>query len=83
MQVLEILSHVNKRIKERAGIKLPLAGLLDAGLSSTSPPLVRNFGVIYAEMAFERADPAERLAAVWCCPAVPPSTHMPKVLSAV
>ena len=63
MQVLEILSHVNKRVKGRSAVKLPLAQLLDTALSVTSP-LVRNFGVIYAEMAFERADALERLHAV-------------------
>lgn len=69
-QVLEILTHVNKRVKGNASIKLPLSDLLDAALAAASPPLVRNFAVVYSEMAFERADAAARLQAVRassCC----------------
>lgn len=63
-KVLEILTHVNKRVKGNASIKLPLSDLLDAALAAASPPLVRNFAVVYSEMAFERADAAARLQAV-------------------
>ena len=43
---------------------LPLTILLDTALDTTSPPLVRNFAVIYAEMAFDRAAVADRLSVV-------------------
>ena len=45
-------------------MKLPLPELIEKALASDSPPLVRNFGVVYSEMAFERADPVERLTEV-------------------
>ncbi|KAK9795879.1 hypothetical protein WJX73_005986 [Symbiochloris irregularis] len=55
-KVLEILSHVNKRVKERPSIKLPLRDLLQLATGTENSPLVRNFGVVYSEMAFDRAD---------------------------
>ena len=65
-QVLEILSHVNKRIKGHAAIGLPLDALLDLALAPDSKPLVQNFGLVYAEMACDRAPPGQRWAAVRC-----------------
>ena len=64
MQVLEILSHVNKRIKGHDSIALPLEALLDLSLAADSAPLVRNFGLVYAEMACDRATPQQRWQAV-------------------
>ena len=53
--MLEILSHVNKRIKGHEAIQLPLQDLLKLALDPQSAPLVRNFGLVYAEMACDRA----------------------------
>lgn len=77
-QVMEILSHVNKRIKGQPSIKLPLnemfplvssASLTDTsgGIHLPSPAsqaMVRSFALVYLEMAFERASPEERYVAV-------------------
>lgn len=63
MQVLEILSHVNKRIKGHNDIKLPLEDLVDL-YRSASLPLVRNFALVYVEMAFNRTDSKTRLGVV-------------------
>ena len=65
-QVLEILSHVNKRIKGHAAIQLPLQDLLQTALDPQAAPLVRNFGLVYAEMACERAPLPTCLEAVQC-----------------
>lgn len=54
-KVLEILSHVNKRVKHEAGIGLPLSELWSMYTEATTAPMVRNFCIIYIEMAFERS----------------------------
>ncbi|KAL2941950.1 Proteasome adapter and scaffold protein ECM29 [Bienertia sinuspersici] len=54
-KVLEILSHVNKRVKHEAGIGLPLSELWSMYKEATTAPMVRNFCIIYIEMAFERS----------------------------
>lgn len=64
--MLELLSHVNKRVKGHDEIKLPLLPLLEVYNQSNAPPLVRNFSLVYVEMAFERASPEDRLEAVCC-----------------
>ena len=64
IQVLELLSHVNKRIKGHTDIQLPLEQLLDLYHAKDTAPLVRNFALVYVEMAFERASPEQRGALV-------------------
>ena len=64
MQVLELLSHVNKRIKGHNDIKLPLLPLLELYNQNAGQPLVYNFSLVYMEMACERATAEERCAAV-------------------
>lgn len=66
LQVLDILSHVNKRVRGHEQIKLPLDALLDLYLSDTSAPLVKNFAIVYVEMAMDRSSPEQQLAAVSC-----------------
>ncbi len=74
-KVLEILSHVNKRIKGQNAISLPLAELVQQFKSPESAPMVRNFALVYAEMAFERAEPAAQLEAVSAAAARPARLH--------
>ena len=59
MQVLEILTHVNKRIKGQASMQLPLKPLLDVYASAGSG-MVKNFAIVYIEMAMERCPLAGR-----------------------
>ena len=66
--MLEILSHVNKRIRGHDSIALPLEALLDLALAPDSAPMVQNFGLVYAEMACDRATPQQRWQAVWPSP---------------
>ncbi|KAH7672010.1 proteasome component ECM29 protein [Dioscorea alata] len=52
--VMEILSHVNKRVKHHPEIGLPLAQLWSMYREFSGAPMVRNFCVVYIEMAFDR-----------------------------
>ncbi|KAK3136068.1 hypothetical protein QOZ80_5BG0427580 [Eleusine coracana subsp. coracana] len=52
--VMEILSHINKRVKHRPDILLPMLDLWKIYTESVSSAMVRNFCVVYIEMAFER-----------------------------
>jgi proteasome component ECM29 len=70
-KVLELLSHVNKRVKSQPALKLPISELLalftadvPPGEPAASSATVRNFALVYTEIAAERAAPADRLAAV-------------------
>ncbi|PIN26135.1 hypothetical protein CDL12_01113 [Handroanthus impetiginosus] len=53
-KVIEILSHVNKRVKHRQEIGLPLSDLWKLYAESSSAPMVRNFCIVYIEMAIDR-----------------------------
>ncbi|CAI0541306.1 unnamed protein product [Linum tenue] len=55
-KVLEILSHVNKRVKHQPEIGLPLQDLWKLYLDSNAASMVRNFCIVYIEMAFDRVD---------------------------
>ncbi|KAF7732558.1 hypothetical protein EC973_003305 [Apophysomyces ossiformis] len=58
-KVMDILSHINKRVKPNLSIKLPFNNLLsqftDAGVSG----FVKNFTLIYLEMCVARMTPEE------------------------
>lgn len=56
LQVLEILSHVNKRVKHQPEIGLPLSELWRIYTENNVALIVRNFCILYIEMAFERID---------------------------
>lgn len=51
---MEILSHINKRVKHRPEISLPMLDLWRIYAESSSSTIVRNFCIVYIEMAFER-----------------------------
>ncbi len=59
-----MLSHINKRVKDQAHIGLPLGELLALFQKAGAPPMVRNFALVYVEMAAARATPEQRLAVV-------------------
>ncbi|KAF9951012.1 hypothetical protein BGZ72_007436, partial [Mortierella alpina] len=52
-KVIAILTHINKRIRPKPSIKLPLHPLL-MQFSHNSSVLVKNFTLIYIEMGYER-----------------------------
>ncbi|XP_065879858.1 uncharacterized protein [Euphorbia lathyris] len=59
-KVLEILSHVNKRVKHQSQIGLPLLELWKLYTEANATPMVKNFCIVYIEMAFERVDVKEK-----------------------
>ncbi|XP_061372568.1 uncharacterized protein LOC133315038 [Gastrolobium bilobum] len=59
-KVLEILSHVNKRVKLQPDIGLPLSELWKLYSESGATPIIRNFCVVYIEMAFQRVNAKEK-----------------------
>lgn len=58
--VMEILSHINKRVKHRPEISLPMLELWKIYTEPTSSTMVRNFCILYIEMAFERLPTEEK-----------------------
>ncbi|KAK9274184.1 hypothetical protein L1049_018998 [Liquidambar formosana] len=59
-KVVEILSHVNKRVKHQPEIGLPLLELWKMFTEADAAPMVKNFCIVYIEMAFERANAEEK-----------------------
>ncbi|ESW13516.1 hypothetical protein PHAVU_008G203200 [Phaseolus vulgaris] len=59
-KVLEILSHVNKRVKLQPQIGLPLSDLWKLYSGSSAVPIIRNFCIVYIEMAFQRVNAKEK-----------------------
>ncbi|MCO5551057.1 hypothetical protein L7F22_004554 [Adiantum nelumboides] len=53
-KVMDILMHINKRVKDQPSIKLPLRELLALYQNEKSEPIVKNFSLVYLEMAFDR-----------------------------
>ncbi|KAF9969044.1 hypothetical protein BGZ73_008786, partial [Actinomortierella ambigua] len=58
-KVIGILTHVNKRIRPKPDIKLPLQGLLQQFADNQSV-LVKNFSLMYIEMGFQRITHEEK-----------------------
>lgn len=53
---MEILSHVNKRVKNHPDIALPFLDLWRIYNENNASPMVRNFCIVYIQMSFERLD---------------------------
>lgn len=45
---------MNKRVKNQLQIGLPLSDLWKLYVESSSSPMVRNFSIVYIEMAIDR-----------------------------
>ncbi|CAM6125657.1 unnamed protein product [Calypogeia fissa] len=60
IKVMEMLNHINKRVKDQLSIKLPLKDLLKMYKSPDTKPTVKNVSIIYVEMAFDHASAEER-----------------------
>ncbi|CAI2172736.1 418_t:CDS:10 [Funneliformis geosporum] len=63
-KVMSILAHINKRIRPKTNIKLPLIPLLDlvCTIKVTKSIFVKNFGIMYLEMAYSRLTDEEQIA---------------------
>ncbi|CAB3243794.1 unnamed protein product [Arctia plantaginis] len=53
-KVMELLVHVNKRVKCRTSVQLPVQTLLELYKDTTSNSFIINFSVIYITMGFPR-----------------------------
>jgi proteasome component ECM29 len=60
-KVMEILSHINKRVKANVSIKLPFESLLSQLTDEKVTAFVKNFTLIYLEMSVQRME-AEDIA---------------------
>eukprot|EP00111_Clytia_hemisphaerica_P000317 TCONS_00000828-protein len=60
-KVLELLTHVNKRLKSRPTIELPLGTLLVQYTDAGVPSSVKNFTFIYIKMGYQRCSLEEKL----------------------
>ncbi|KAG1338330.1 hypothetical protein COCNU_04G006360 [Cocos nucifera] len=58
--VLEILSHVNKRVKHHPEIRLPMLELWKIYNDADASSMVKNFCIVYIEMSFERLSSEEK-----------------------
>eukprot|EP01103_Thecamoeba_quadrilineata_P013200 TRINITY_DN3590_c0_g1_i1.p1 TRINITY_DN3590_c0_g1~~TRINITY_DN3590_c0_g1_i1.p1 ORF type:complete len:1957 (-),score=534.48 TRINITY_DN3590_c0_g1_i1:30-5876(-) len=54
-KVIEVLTHINKRTRPQPNVKLPLKDLVNQYLDPASSIILKNFNMIYLEMAFQRA----------------------------
>ncbi|CEP12173.1 hypothetical protein [Parasitella parasitica] len=70
-KVMEILSHINKRVKSNDTIKLPFDALLSQFTDGSVSVFVKNFTLIYLEMAASRLSAEET------------AQHMPEFLRGI
>eukprot|EP00878_Enallax_costatus_P020969 GHUV01022185.1.p1 GENE.GHUV01022185.1~~GHUV01022185.1.p1 ORF type:complete len:557 (+),score=262.61 GHUV01022185.1:128-1798(+) len=63
-KVLELLNHINKRVKALPSTQLPLIPLVKLALDGSAGPMVRSFALVYVEMGQPRAPPQQQLEAV-------------------
>ncbi|MCL7022732.1 hypothetical protein MKW94_004116 [Papaver nudicaule] len=59
-KVMEILTHVNKRVKNQLQISLPVSELWKMYIEANASPMVKNFCIVYIEMAFARLSLEEK-----------------------
>ncbi|XP_065070071.1 proteasome adapter and scaffold protein ECM29-like isoform X2 [Rhopilema esculentum] len=61
-KVIELLTHINKRLKSSTKIKLPLESLLKQYEDKSTHQFVTNFTLIYIRMGFKRLELTDRLS---------------------
>lgn len=69
-KVMELLVHVNKRLKSRVKVQLPVDELMEQYRNPESTSIVTNFAMIYIKMGFSRLEPnqqAERVPTLISC----------------
>ncbi|GBF95386.1 hypothetical protein Rsub_07814 [Raphidocelis subcapitata] len=62
-KVLELLGHVNKRVKAARALRLPLLPLVRLATGAAAP-MVRSFALVYTETAVDRAQRDDLIAAL-------------------
>ncbi|XP_058829138.1 proteasome-associated protein ECM29 homolog [Topomyia yanbarensis] len=84
-KVMEILTHINKRLKSRNQIQIPLGPLLQHYQQSSSSFLI-NFAIIYITMGFPRLtieEQTEMAPLLMNCLEGKPEPHQDKILMLV
>lgn len=84
-KVMEILTHINKRLKSRNQIQLPLSPLLEQYQISNSSFLI-NFAIIYITMGVPRLtvqEQTEMVPSLMNCLEGKPEPHQDKILMLV
>jgi proteasome component ECM29 len=61
-KTLEIIKHVNTRVREDASVQLPCAALVTLIAKPTTPSFVRGLALMYLDMGLSRLSSAERVA---------------------
>ena len=59
-KVMELLVHINKRVKDNAKVQLPMEALLAQYADPEASSFVANFTVIYVKMGFPRMNQDRR-----------------------
>ncbi|XP_048584699.1 proteasome adapter and scaffold protein ECM29 isoform X2 [Nematostella vectensis] len=55
-KVMELLTHINKRLKSRPKVQLPVNDLLSQYQNTEVPAFVHNFTILYLRMGFPRLE---------------------------
>ncbi|XP_040077416.1 proteasome adapter and scaffold protein ECM29 [Ixodes scapularis] len=82
-KVMEVLVHVNKRLKSRPRVQLPVEPLLQQYKDPNSSSFVLNFSMIYLKLGFPRLDKArqaELLPDLLACVAGRPQQHQDSLI---
>ncbi|XP_076462653.1 proteasome adapter and scaffold protein ECM29-like isoform X2 [Babylonia areolata] len=77
-KVMELLVHVNKRLKSRSRIQLPVEALLSLFQDKEATPFVTNFTILYIKMGYPRMDfekQAELIPLLMSCLESRPANH--------
>ncbi|CAG8556325.1 12390_t:CDS:10, partial [Acaulospora morrowiae] len=69
-KVIDVLTHINKRVRPKNDIKLPLIPLIDLVCTEkvTKSAFVKNFAIMYLEMAYNRLTEEDKI------------THLPSLI---
>lgn len=84
-KVMEILTHLNKRLKSRPQVQLPVEALLDQ-YQATESQFLHNFSIIYIAMGFPRMSverQTELATKLMNCLEAKPESHQDKWVSSV
>lgn len=83
---MELLVHVNKRVKNNDNIQLPMEGLLEQYRNPNSTSFIINFTIIYIKMGFPRL-PLERkvdnIPKLLHCLEGKPASHQESILAMI
>ncbi|XP_076089191.1 proteasome adapter and scaffold protein ECM29-like isoform X1 [Mytilus galloprovincialis] len=59
-KVMELLVHINKRLKSLNKVQLPVESLITQYLDPSASSIITNFSIIYIRMGYPRLEPAKQ-----------------------